>query len=216
MGNKVLKRQSDWKNKLFYMKSEVLYQLTYVFCERFLPKHGDRTVDQMVQAARSGKQNIVEGLGDGVASTEMQLRLLNVARSNLLELREDYHDYAIAHNIQLWDKSHPRYSSMVEYCKYHNALEDYSSFFTRWNNEEMVNSAITLCHMTDALMNRYLKTLEEAFVTEGGIKERMHAARTGYRKEQDERLLFLENENKRQKEEIARLKRILVENGIVY
>ncbi len=211
-----LKRQSDWKNKFFYQKSEVLYQLTIVFCERFLPKHGDRTVDQMVQAARSGKQNIVEGLGDGVASVEMQLRLLNVARSSILELREDYRDFAIAHNIPLWDDSHPRYGAMVDYCKYHNSLEDYSSFFTRWGKDEMVNCAITLCHMTDTLMNRYIKTLDEAFVKEGGIKERMHAARTGYRKQQDERLRFLETENAQQKEEIERLKRLLVQNCIVY
>lgn len=216
MREKALKRQSDWKNKLFYMKSEVLYQLTVAFCNRFLPKYGDRTVDQMVQAARSGKQNIVEGLGDGVASTEMQLKLLNVARSSLLELREDYRDYAISHNLPLWDNSHPRYSSMVEYCKTHNSLEDYSSFFARWSDEEMVNCAITVCHMADALMNRYIKTLEEAFVKEGGIKERMYAARTGYRKQQDERLRFLEQENAQLKDEIARLKHLLVENGIVY
>lgn len=216
MIEKALKRQSDWKNKLFYLKSEVLYQLTVVFCDRFLPRYGDRTVDQMVQAARSGKQNIVEGLGDGVASTEMQLKLLNVARSSLLELREDYRDYAIAHNIKLWNDSHPRYGAMVEYCRSHNTLDDYSSFFARWSSEEMVNSAVTLCHMTDALMNRYIKTLDEAFVKEGGIKERMYAARTGYRKQQDERLHFLEQENVQLREEISRLKRLLVDNGIVY
>ena len=75
----VLKRQDNWQNLFFYRKSDALYLMTRIFCERFLPKHGDRTVDQMVQAARSGKQNIVEGLADGVTSTEMELRLLNSA-----------------------------------------------------------------------------------------------------------------------------------------
>ena len=77
----IFRRVPKWQDLWFYQKSEVLYQMTYTFCERFLPKHGDRTVDQMVQAARSGKQNIVEGSEDGKTSTEMELKLLNVARS---------------------------------------------------------------------------------------------------------------------------------------
>lgn len=84
----VLKRQMPWREAYYYQKSEVLYQLTYTFCQRFLPSHGDRTVDQMVQAARSGKQNIIEGTEDGETSTEMHIKLLNVARSSLQELRE--------------------------------------------------------------------------------------------------------------------------------
>lgn len=83
--------------------------MTFVFCERFLPKHGDRTVDQMVQAARSGKQNIIEGSEDGRTSTEMELKLLNVARSSIHELREDYKDYLLSRHLTLWDKQHPRY-----------------------------------------------------------------------------------------------------------
>ena len=90
---KVLLNEVQYQDLFFYQKSEVLYAMTYHFCKRFLPEHGDRTVDQMVQAARSGKQNIIEGLADGMTSTEMQLKLLNVARSSLKELRADYEDY---------------------------------------------------------------------------------------------------------------------------
>lgn len=79
---RVLLEGANWKKLRFYQKSEALYQMTFVFCDRFLPKHGDRTVDQMVQAARSGKQNIIEGSEDGKTSTEMELKLLNVARSS--------------------------------------------------------------------------------------------------------------------------------------
>lgn len=79
----VLRQQDRWESLHFYKKCEVLYQFTVVFCRRFLPLYGDRTVDQMIQAARSGKQNIVEGMADGVTSTEMQLKLLNVARASV-------------------------------------------------------------------------------------------------------------------------------------
>lgn len=78
-----LRKEKNWKRLHFYQKTVVLYQMTYIFSQRFLPKYGDRTVDQMVQAARSGKQNIVEGMADGVTSTELELKLLNVARASL-------------------------------------------------------------------------------------------------------------------------------------
>ena len=90
---KVLKKAVVWKDLYIYRKSDAIYQLTVIFCKRFLPPHGDRTVDQMVQAARSGKQNIVEGSEDGPTSSEMEIKLLNVARASLQELRADYHDY---------------------------------------------------------------------------------------------------------------------------
>ena len=100
----VLKRQTNWRELWFYKKAVVLYQLTYVFTRRFLPAYGDRTVDQMVQAARSGKQNIVEGTADGVTSTEMELKLLNVARASIQELVEDYEDYIIGHQLIKWEQ----------------------------------------------------------------------------------------------------------------
>ena len=118
----ILKRQTPWREAYYYQKSEVLYQLTYVFCQRFLPVHGDRTVDQMVQAARSGKQNIIEGTEDGETSTEMHVKLLNVARSSLQELREDYRDYLISRQLPIWDAKHPRYENMQVFCRKHNII----------------------------------------------------------------------------------------------
>ena len=91
----IFRQVPKWQDLWFYQKSEVLYQMTYVFCERFLHQYGNRTVDQMVQAARSGKQNIVEGSEDGKTSTEMELKLLNVARSSIGELRQDYEDFVV-------------------------------------------------------------------------------------------------------------------------
>ena len=105
----ILRKNQQWKTLRFYQKTDTLYQLTFSFCKRFLPLYGDRTVDQMVQAARSGKQNIIEGTEDGVTSTEMELKLINVARSSLQELRADYEDYIKSRHLQLWGKNHPRF-----------------------------------------------------------------------------------------------------------
>ena len=111
---KVLRSQTKWAELYFYQKTDVLYQLTFIFTKQHLLQFGDRTVDQMVQAARSGKQNIVEGSEDGVTSMEMEIKLLNVARSSIHELREDYEDYLKSRELPLWDKTHPRYERMLK------------------------------------------------------------------------------------------------------
>ena len=167
--------------------------MTFVFCERFLPKYGDRTVDQMVQAARSGKQNIVEGSEDGKTSTEMELRLLNTARSSIGELRQDYEDFMKSRHLSIWTPADVRFQPMQEFTKTHNMLADYEPYFQKWSVEEMANVGLTLCYQVDAMMNKYMDGLERNFVTEGGIKERMHQARTGYRQQKDERLAELES-----------------------
>ena len=203
----VLKRQRPWRTAYYYLKADALYRMTYVFCQRFLPAHGDRTVDQMVQAARSGKQNIIEGKEDGETSTEMEIKLLNVARSSLQELREDYRDYLHTRNLPVWDNSHPRYTAMQTFCRQNNKAEDYEPYLQKWGEEEMANTALTLCYQTDNLLHNELKRLEDTFVKEGGIKERMHAARTGYRQAEMEELATLREEVKRLRAENERLKR---------
>ena len=202
---RVLLVGANWKELRFYLKSEALYQMTFVFCERFLPKHGDRTVDQMIQAARSGKQNIIEGSEDGKTSTEMELKLLNVARSSIHELREDFKDFLLSRNLPLWDKQHPRFQKMHEFTKAHNRLEDYKPFFQRWNDEEMANIGYTMCCQIDVMMNGYLATLENRFRKEGGIKERMYRVRTGYRAEHDGKMQEMEATIKWQEQRIKEL-----------
>lgn len=188
----IFRRVPKWQELWFYQKSEVLYQMTYVFCERFLPRHGDRTVDQMRQAARSGKQNIVEGSEDGKTSTAMELNLLNVARSSISELRLDYEDHLKAHHLAVWTPADARFQPMQDFTKVHNKLAEYEPYFMRWTAEEMANVGLTLCYQVDAMMNRYMAALERRFVEEGGIKERMHKARTGYRLKQEEQLRALQ------------------------
>lgn len=202
----VLKQQANWDALFFYQKSDVIYQLTFAFCDRFIHLYKDRTRDQVIQAARSCKQNIVEGLADGVTSTEMQLKLLNVARASLKETREDFEDYIKSRHLLFYRKGEERYDKMLTYCRYHNKLEDYEPFFSKWSDEEMCNCAITLCHMVDKMLMSFLAKLDREFVTEGGIKERMYKARTGYRQKQDERLKQLEEENPRLIKQILELK----------
>ena len=211
----ILKRQRPWRTAYFYQKSEVIYQMTFVFCKRFLAPIGDRTVDQMIQAARSGKQNIVEGTEDGVTSTEMHIKLLNVARSSIQELREDYRDYLLSRNLTIWNEQHNRYKNMQDFCRYHNKIEDYQPFFPTWNDEEMANTALTLCYMVDTMLNHHLITIETEFVTHGGIKERMYSARTRYRQKQGNEIMVLKQKITEQEAEISRLKELLIKNGII-
>jgi four helix bundle suffix protein len=201
-----LRAQTKWEDLYFYRKAEVLYQLTVAFCRRFLPRHGDRTVDQMVQAARSGKQNIVEGLADGVTSTEMELRLLNVARASLRELREDYGDFLKARGLPVWGAGHPRYDGVLEFCRARNDLVDYAPFFETLGAEELGNLALTLCHMTDRLMVAFLEKRAADFAENGGIKDRMTAVRLGRRRSQAEEIAALRAENAALKAEITALR----------
>jgi four helix bundle suffix protein len=213
---KVLREKANWRTLHFYQKADTLYQLTVAFCKRFLPHYGVRTVDQMVQAARSGKQNIVEGCEDGMTSTEMEIKLINVSRSSLQELREDYEDYLHTRQLTLWDAHHPRYDRMLAFCREHNTFDHYATLAQRLSDEALANMAITVCHFADKMSTNYLQMLEKRFVTEGGIKERMHAARTGYRQQEQQRmqamrseLEILRHELKEKEAEILRLREII-------
>ena len=205
----ILKNQTKWEDLYYYRKSNVLYQMTVVFCRRFLPKYGDRTVDQMVQAARSGKQNIVEGHADGVTSTEMELKLLNVARASIKELKEDYLDYISAHSLSRWETGHPRYNSLLKFCRDHNDLHDYEPHFAKWSDEEFSNCAVTLCHMVDKMLTTTLERRQKDFVENGGIRERMTAARLGRRQTQNEEIVALKAQVARLEQENAALRKRL-------
>ena len=206
-----MKKAVVWKDLFFYRKSDAVYQLTVEFCKRYLPTYGDRTVDQMVQAARSGKQNIVEGSEDGQTSSEMEIKLLNVARGSLQELRADYQDYLNTHHLKVWTADSERQQRLRDFCHSHNDYDAYAPLVSKMNDEEMANLLLTLCHQTDKMMCAYIEKLEHRFVTEGGIKERMYAARTGYRQQQEAYMRSLEAENQQLKAENAELKKKIEE-----
>lgn len=209
--DQVLKKRTVWEELYFYRKSDAIFQLTVAFCKRFLPAHGDRTVDQMVQAARSGKQNIIEGSEDGQTSSEVEIRLINIARGSLQELRADYLDYLNTHHLKVWKADSERTKRLRDFCRERNDYEEYAPLVAKMSDEEYANLLLTLCHQTDKMMCAYLRTLEQRFVTEGGIKERMYAARTGYRQAQDEHMQQLETENAALKAENAALKQRIAE-----
>ena len=201
----VLKKPGNWSALYIYQKSAVVYQLSYAFCERFIHLFKDRTRDQVIQAARSCKQNIVEGLEDGMTSSEMQLKLLNVARASLKELKEDYKDYLDSRHLRTYVKGDDEYNQIVSFCRFHNKLEDYESYFYIWSDEVMCNYALSLCHFIDKMLMSLLEKLEREFVTEGGIKERMYRARTGYRSMQDERIKQQDEQIRQKDERISQL-----------
>ena len=207
----ILLPQTKWENLFFYQKSAALYQMTVIFCRRFLPLCGDRTVDQMVQAARSGKQNIVEGCAAGVTSSEMEIKLLNVARASIKELKEDYTDLLATRHLALWTAGHARFAPLLAFCRAHNRPEDYVPFAEKWSAEEFANCANTLCRMVDRMMTTHLAAKERDFKENGGIRERMTAARLGRRQSQNEEIAALRQRVSALERENAELRQRLVE-----
>ncbi len=179
----ILKSQAIWENLYFYQKAKSLYVITFHFAHTYLSK-GDRTIDQIIQAARSGKQNIVEGSADGVHSLEMEMKLLNVARASIKELCEDYEDYLMVRHLPLWNRSHPRFNRLLAFCRHRNKPEEFEALLGSLSEEEEANLAVTLCHFTDKMMLSYQKKLVQEFLEVGGIRERMTAARMKERNRQ--------------------------------
>lgn len=202
----VLRRPVVYTELRFYQRSDVVYQLTQVFCQRYLPKYGDRTVDQMVQAARSVKQNIAEGSSDGQTSTAVEINLLGIARGSNKELLEDYLDYLKRKGWKEWFGTSERFEHLHRFCKEHSKYEDYQPLLQKMNDEELANMAICLCHQVDKALTKYLERLDREFTTEGGIKERMTAARLEQRETQKEIIARQQQEIAALKKEIARLK----------
>ena len=135
----------------------------------------------MVQAARSGKQNIIEGSEAAATSSETEIKLLNVARASLKELQADYEDYLRVRGLALWDDTYSRYEKMVAYCGKTNDAEGYVGMLPQLSDEEIANMCITLCHQVVIMMMNYIASKEKAYVEEGGIREGMTRARLAYR-----------------------------------
>lgn len=195
----------------FYQRSDVLYQLTQLFCRQYLPQYGDRTVDQMVQAARSTKQNIAEGSSDGQTSMEVELKLLGIARGSNKELLEDYKDYLKRKGMVEWFGNNQRFERMHDFCKLHSLYEDYKDLLPKMNDEELANMAICLCHQVDKALTSYIERKDREFTTEGGIKERMAAARLGQRETQKQIIERQQKEIETLRKEVQRLKALVGE-----
>ena len=166
-----------YRELLSYQKAEVIYDLTFHFCQRFLERR-DRTIDQMVQAARSGKQNIVEGCKASGTSKETEIKLINVARASLEELLVDYQDFLRVRGMRLWAKN----SKEALYVrrlgnKSHVTYATYRVFCETRPAEVVANIALCLIHQTNYLLDQQIRRLEQDFIREGGLRERMTRAR---------------------------------------
>ena len=170
-----------YRKLIAYRKSETIYQGTVLFCRRFFPARGDRTVDQMVQAVRSGKQNIAEGSSASGTSKETELKLTNVARASLDELLEDYLDWLTAHGAEEWGREDSRKVAAKDFAKEHPDWEDWKGIFETRPAETLCNVQIVLIHQTRYLLERMIRKQEADFTQHGGVRERMHAARVAAR-----------------------------------
>lgn len=170
-----------YRNLITYQKAEIIYDGTVYFTKRFFGKY-DRTIDQMVQAARSGKQNIAEASMASATSKETEIKLTNVARASLEELMIDYQDFLRTNKLPLWDKEHKLTLRLRELNKIPGAT--YETFRKAIENESpeiCANAMIGLIKVVTYLLNQQIKSLENSFLKEGGLRERMTKARLNIR-----------------------------------
>ena len=188
---KIILSHGNYQELESYKNSMIIYDATYKFCSAFL-RISDRTVDQMIQAARSGKQNIVEGSMASGVSTETEMKLIGVARASFEELLEDYRDYLRTHNLCLWAKDDPRILTLRRLsCQKDKTYKTYKSYFDVTNSELFCNAIISLIHQTNFLLDKQLKSLADTFAVTGGIRERMYRARIELRTQKKEIALQL-------------------------
>ena len=174
-------RQGGYENLMTYRKAQIIYDATVLFCRRFLQK-GDRTIDQMVQAARSGKQNIVEGAKAAGVSTETELKLTGVARASLEELLEDYKDYLRVNNLAIWPKNDKAALAIRNLGRRKDeSYETYRAYFEKRSAGTFANIMVCLINQCNYLLDRQIQSQEAAFVKNGGIRERMLKARLAER-----------------------------------
>lgn len=171
-----------YRNLKSYQTTEIIYDATVVFCDRFIGKRS-RTHDQMVQAARSGKQNIAEGSMASGTSKKTELKLIGVARASLEELLLDYHDFLRQKGLLLWEKNHPMAQSIRKLAWEENrSYGTYKPYIEEKNPEVAANTLICLIHQANYLLDQQLRQLEKQFLEEGGFTEKLYQARQQVRR----------------------------------
>ncbi len=169
MTENFIPEHGGYRKLLSYQRAEIVYDATVRFCGRCLDRR-DRTVDQMVQAARSGKQNIVESSVASGTSKETKIKLIHVTRASLEELKEDCRDFLRLHGFEEWGKNHPYAKRLSERARTPGA--NYETFRKAVDHPEpaiLTNAILGLINITTCLLDRQLRQLEKAFIEEGGI-----------------------------------------------
>ncbi len=175
--DKIIVPHGGYKNLKAYQMSEIVYDGTVKFCARFVSARS-RTTDQMIQAARSGKQNIAEGSMASGTSKKFELKLVGVARASLEELLLDYEDYLRQHQLKLWGKDNPNAIKIRKFGSSENrSYMTYKTFIENQSDEVAANALICLIHQTNYLLDQLLRQLEQKFLTEGGFTERLYNSR---------------------------------------
>jgi len=180
---RIIPPRGDYHTLLAFQKAEVVYDLTFRFAHKYLSR-GDRTVDQMIQAARSGKKNLLEGSKAGRASKEMEIKLTNVARASLEEVLDDFLDFLRLRDLQIWQKDSKEARFVRRLGRREpQTYELYREFVETRPPEIVANIAICLVHQANYLIDQQLLRLEKDFVEQGGLRERMTRARLVQRKQ---------------------------------
>ena len=179
----LLASSGDYHQLICYQKTVIVYDLTYWFCERYMERIKDRTVDQMVQAARSGKQNIVEGITDGAASKESELKLLKVAAGSLHELHEDYDDWLRTHLQPIWTKDSVEMKALWAIGKEHSDSEYFMQLARTRPPQTTANIARGMNEQAIFFLDRLIQSKVKQFVENGGLKEQIYRVRQQYRQQ---------------------------------
>ena len=177
MSERFIGPHGGYENLISFQKARVIYDATVWFCGRYLQTR-DRTNDQMIQAARSGKQNILEGSQASATSKKTEIKLTSVARASLEELLEDYRDFLRVRGERLWEKN-SREAVFVRKLGTRRRVtyETFKTYIETRPPEVAANIIICLIHQANYLLDQQIRQLEKAFVTEGGLSERMMRAR---------------------------------------
>ena len=181
MGPGLIPPHGGYRELKSFQQAELVYDCTVKFCDRFIDRRS-RTHDQMVQAARSGRQNIAEGSQASGTSKKFELKLVGVARASLEELLLDYEDFLRQRGLMLWDKNHPT-AVLVRKLAYekNKSYSTYSPYIEKAPPEVAANTIVSLIHQTNYLLDQQLRQLERAFVEEGGFTERLYRTRSAAR-----------------------------------
>jgi four helix bundle suffix protein len=201
---KKLRPSGGYRDTCGFQTSTIIYDATVWFCEKFVDSRS-RTVDQMVQAARSGRQNIAEGSRAAATSSQTELRLINVARASLEELLLDYEDFLRHRRLPQWTADSPEASAVrgvpQEFRRDRSDPADLSNLsdlsdqqrwalYSRWLDHEdsaiRANALICLIHQANFLLDRQIAALERAFVEGGGYSEQLATARLAHRRQKDQ------------------------------
>lgn len=180
--DKLIPKHGGYRELKTFQLARLIYDITVRFCDKFVDKRS-RTHDQMVQAARSGVQNIAEGSQASGTSKKTELKLTNVARASLEELRLDYEDYLRQRGLSLWDYKDPRRQEII---RQRFSTADQFALWVKGQkgdvSEIAANGILVLLDVTCLLLNRQIAAQAEAFQEEGGFTERLYRARTAHRK----------------------------------